>query len=59
MMRKVVFASVKQREQILLRGRAARPASLWARPWGGGCGQFPGAIQEWQQVIGVHVVQLK
>lgn len=53
------LASVKQREEILLRGGAARPAALGARAGGRRGGEVARAVQEREQVIGVHVVQLE
>ena len=53
------LASVKQREEILLRGRAARPASLGPGARGRRSGEVARAVQEGEQVIGVHVVKLE
>lgn len=53
------LASVKQREEILLGGGAARPAALGARAGGRRGGEVARAVQEREQVIGVHVVQLE
>ena len=51
-------SSIKQRQKIVLRGRPA-PPRLGPRPWRGGRGKLARAVQEWQQVVGIHVVQLQ
>ena len=51
-------SSIKQRQKIVLRGRPA-PPRLGPRPWGGGRGKLARPVQEWEQVVGIHVVQLK
>ena len=49
---------VEERQKVVLRA-ALFVAVLWARPRGRGRGQVSGTVQERQEIIRVHVVQLK
>ena len=51
-------SSIKKRQKIVLRGCPA-PPRLGPRPWGGGRGKLARPVQEWEQVVGIHVVQLQ